>query len=243
MVPTATTVTTTSRARIAKLESEVSSLWTALHNLEVKLGCSPTETGIHAPPSSGSGNAAGLLPKPSDADSDTDTSDLSPVNPPSHLLQLFDNGLLDSHESRPAILLPHASRLHNVQRSNSLREFMPSRRDMLTITAHATPWLSLHNAIFPMANVTKSSDDMLLRYDTLQDPDADPVAIAALLLCIAITVQQSPDQTAGRAAESIKDASAFVRDVSDTVERTIISDDALSASIPGIELTLLFIRL
>ena len=114
---------------------------------------------------------------------------------------------------------------------------------MINITAHASSWLSLHNAIFPMANLTKSGDEMLFKYDKLQDPNADPVALAAFLLCIAITVQQSPDHTAGQAAESIKDAASFVKDVSDTIERTVIYDDALSASLDGIETTLLFLRL
>ena len=250
MMPTADSVTATSRGRIAHLENDVSSLWTVVHNLEAKLGYVPTVTTTRPRPPSHTESADGLHEKPSDDDSDSDSnaSELSPTNPPTHLLQLFDNGLLGSSgygsSANPS---HHASSLHKAHGISALRELMPSREDMLTITAHASSWLSLYNAIFPMINFTKTSDEMLSQYDKLQDPKADPkadpVSIAALLLSVAITVQQAPDDTTGRAAESIRDASSFVKDVSDSVERIVILDDALAGSLEGIETTLLFLRL
>ena len=115
---------------------------------------------------------------------------------------------------------------------------------MLTITTRASPWLSLYRAFFPIINLTETSDEMMLQYDKLQAPNADPVAIAILLLSIAITVQQEPDDTAGHTAgSSIGDADSFIRDVSDTVERVVISDDAMAGNLEGIETTLLFLRL
>ncbi|KAI9728850.1 MAG: hypothetical protein M1834_007237 [Cirrosporium novae-zelandiae] len=241
MMPTSNAVRVTSRARIRHLESEVSSLWATVHNLEAKLGCVHTEAATHPQPLSQTENADVLHDKPSDDDSDSNTSDLSPTNPPSHLLQLFDNGLLGSYGS--ATPSHHASSLDKAQRSSILRRLMPSREDMLIIATHASSWLSLYNALFPMINITKTSDEMLSQYDKLQDPNTDLVAIAALLLSIAITVQQAPDDTAGRAVESIRDASSFIKGVSDSVERIIISDDALVGSLEGIETILLFLRL
>lgn len=245
----------TSRARIEHLESDVSSLWTIVRNLETKLGCVPTEV---APPPQPqpqpqpqleTENTGDPQPqdKPNDADDDFDSnaSDLSPTNPPSHLLQLFDNGLLISYGQGRDSATPsrHAASLHKAQGSSALRRLMPSRENMLTITAHASSWLSLYYALFPMINFPKTSDEMLSQYDKLQDPNEDPVAVAALLLSVAITVQQAPDDTAGRAAESIKDASSFIRDVSDSVERIVISDNGLAGSLEGIETTILFLRL
>ena len=246
MMPTSDSVTTTSRVRIGHLENDVSSLWTAVHTLEAKLGYVPSETTTRLQPTSPTEDAEGLYHKPSDEDSDSDsnTSDLSPTSPPTHLLQLFDNGLLGSSGyGSSADPSHHASGLHKVHESSALRGLMPSREDMLTITAHASSWLSLYNAIFPMINFTKTSDEMLSQYDKLQDPNADPVSIAALLLSVAITVQQAPDDTTGRAADSIRDASSFVKDVSDSVERIVILDDALAGTLEGIETTLLFLRL
>ena len=247
MMPTADSVTATSRGRIGHLESDVSSLWTAVHNLEARLGYVSSETITPPQPPSHTEIADGRHDKPSDdddSDSDSNASDLTPTSPPTHLLQLFDNGLLGSSGYGSSVNPSHhASSLHKAHGISALRGLMPSREDMLTITAHASSWLSLYNAIFPMINFTKTSDEMLSQYDKLQDPKADPVSIAALLLSVAITVQQAPDDTTGRAAESIRDASSFVKDVSDSVERIVILDDALAGSLEGIETTLLFLRL
>jgi len=120
---------------------------------------------------------------------------------------------------------------------------MPSREDMIAIASHATSWLDLYYALFPMINLTRTSDEMLSQYDKLQVPDADPVALGALLLSAAITVQQTPNVTIGRVARNIRDADLFIKDVSDTVERIIVSDDALAGSLEGIETSLLFLRL
>lgn len=246
MTPTADSVTATSRGRIAHLENDVSGLWTAVHNLEAKLGYVPTKNTTPPLPPTHAESADGLHGKPSDDESDLDSndSDLSPSNPPTHLLQLFDNGLLGSSGYRSSAKPSHhASTLHKAHEIFTLRRLMPSREDMLTITAHASSWLSLYNAIFPMINFTKTSDEMLSQYDKLQDSKADPVSIAALLLSVAITVQQAPDDTTGRAATSIRDASLFVKDVSDNVERIVILDDALAGSLEGIETALLLMRL
>ena len=244
MIPTAETVAVTSRARIQHLENDVSSLWTAVHSLEAKLGCPPTEASARPQPPAQTENAGDPYDKPTDDDTDSNASDLSHMSPPSHLLQLFDNGLLGSDGYRSMTPSRHGLSQHKTQGSDELRALMPSREDMLTITTRASPWLSLYRAFFPIINLTETSDEMMLQYDKLQAPNADPVAIAILLLSIAITVQQEPDDMAGHAAgNSIRDAESFIRDVSNTVERTVISDDALAGNLEGIETTLLFLRL
>lgn len=252
MMSTSDAITLTSRARIEHLENDLSNLWTIVRNLETKLACVSTEaaTQPQPQPQSQTDNAADgpqFQDKPSngDDDSDSNVSELSPTNPPTHLLQLFDNGLLGSngHGNDSATPPRHAASMHKTQGSSVLRRLMHSRENMLTITAHASSWLSLYYALFPMINFPKTSDEMLSQYDKLQDPNADPVAVAALLLSVAITVQQAPDDTAGRAAESIGDASSFIKDVSDSVERIVISDDALAGNLEGIETTVLFLRL
>lgn len=243
MMPTSDAVRVTSRARIRQLEGEVSSLWTAVRNLEAKHGCIPIEAATAPQRSSQMEAAGGPHDKPSDDDSDSNSSDLSPANPPSHILQLFDNNLLGSDGYGSATPSHHSPGLHKAQGSSALLRLMPSREDMLTITGHASLWLSLYNALFPMNNLTKTSDEMLSQYDQLQDPNTDPVAIASLLLSVAITVQQAPDDTAGHAAESIGDAPSFIKTVSDSVERIVISDDAIAGTLEGIEVALLFLRL
>lgn len=237
MISTSKVITSTSRARIEHLESDISSLWTTVRNLEAKLGCLPTENATRPQPQSQTKDARGLQDTLDDEESD------SPMNPPAHLLQLFDNGSLGSCGLGSASPSRHAADLHKAQGSSALRRLMPSRQEMLTITAHASSWLSLYYALFPMTSLPKTSDEMLSQYDKLQDANADPVAIAALLLSVALTVQQAPDDSPCCTAGSIRDTSSFIKDVSDSVERIVISDDALSGNLEGIETTLLFLRL
>ena len=246
MMPSSDVIAGTSRARIGHLENDVGGLWSAVRNLEDKLGCVPTKAAPRPQPRWQTEDAGDPRDQSRRDDSDSDStgaSDLSPTTPPTHLLPLFDNGLLGFDGDRSASPLGHAPSLHKAHRSSALRGLMPSREDMLTIAAYASSWLSLYNALFPVINLTKTSDAMLSQYDKLQDPNADPVAIAALLLSVAITVQQAPDDTAGRAAKSISDASSFIKDVSDSVERIVISDDTLAGNLEGIRTTLLFLRL
>ena len=243
MLSTSDAIDGTSRARLGHLESDVAGLWTAVRGLEAKLGYVSTEVDPSLQSPAQTEDADGPRDEPNNEDSDSTTSDLSLTDPPSHLLQLFENGLLGSDGDGSAFPSRHGPSSHKAHRSSALRALLPSREDMLTITASASSWLYLYNAIFPKINFTKTSDEMLSQYDKLQDPNADSVAIAALLLSIAITVQQASGDTAGNAAGSIKDAASFVKNVSDSVERIVVSDDNLAGTLEGMETTLLFIRL
>lgn len=243
---TSETVRATSGARIKELESEVSSLWTAVRSLEARLACAPTGISIHPHPSSQKELQASPQenPKKDDNDSESDASGIPPTSPPSHLLQLFDNGLLDSSRYESATTLSRSvNGTHKTQKSYVLRNLMPSREDMLTITAHASSWLSLQNAFFPTVNMMKSGAEMLSQYDKLQDLNTDLISIAAHLLYVAITVQQAPDDKAANGLESIRNVSSFVKNVSDSVERIVIADDNLAGTLDGIETVMLFVRL
>ena len=230
----------TSKAHIAHLKNDVSRLWTAVHTLETKLGCVLTEATLQ--PTSQMGNIGAFHGTPSDDDLDSNASDLSPTSPQSHLLQLFDNGLLGSDGYGPEAPLRPAPSLYKAQESYALRALLPSKEDMVGISAQASPWLYMYNSLFPMTNIFSSGEEMLSQYDKLQDPNANPFAIADLLLSVAITVQQKPNETVANAA-GIKNASSFIKDVSDTVERIVISHDALAGTLEGIRTSLLFLRM
>ena len=242
MRPTADAVTGTSRARIGHLETDVNGLWTAVRNLETKLGCMPTEVSTQSR-SDQTKSEGGSSDKVNDDDSDSHISESSPTDPPAHLLQLFENGLLGSTGHRDNSPSNHVPSLHKARASSALLSLLPSREDMLIITAEVSLWPSLPSALFPMISFTKSGPEMLLQYDKLQSSTADPVAIAALLLSITLTVQQAPADTIDRVVKGIHDTSSFIKEVSDSVERTIISDDVLAGNLEGIETMLVFLRL
>ncbi|KAK5123659.1 hypothetical protein LTR85_002295 [Meristemomyces frigidus] len=91
-----------------------------------------------------------------------------------------------------------------------------------------------------MAYLSSSSDEMLLQYDKMQGGGGNTLGIAALLLSVAMTVQQALNDMA---VESISNTFVFVKQVSDAVERIVISDDVLAGTLQGLETALLFIRL
>ena len=194
MTPACDVLRMASRARIVQLERDVSELRTAIRNLEMRLGCLPTEA-ARLP----------LLPQPENVhlsllnhqqgdtnsicDSDSSTSSHeSPSKPPAHLLQLFDNGLLSSSGREVGRLSRHSYSIHKAQAVLELQRLLPLREDMLIITAHARSWLSLYNSIFPLMGAMKNSDEVLLQYAKLQNLDASHVAVSAVLLSVALTV-------------------------------------------------------
>lgn len=244
-------VARSSRARIGDLESQVTHLWANVSDLQAKVGCSPNAAGGAAQAPA----ASHLHQTPDSPDSDNDSSStffgsgLPPTSPPTHILQLFNNRVLAvdanaaANPARPSENAPPSPHRSHSSRRSALRSLMPAKEDMEIITASASSWLSLYNALCPMINPIKSSREMLTQYENLQDPDADSVALAALLLSVAITVQQAPNDTSGHASRSIKDPASFIKLVSDTVERHIITDDTLSGSLEGVKTSLLFLRL
>jgi hypothetical protein len=184
------------------------------------------------------GNIGGFHETQSDDGADSNASDLSPTSPQSHLLQPFNNGLLGSNEYGPEAPLRPAPSLYKAQESNALRALMPSKEDLIGISAQASSWLCIYNSLFPMTNIFSSGEEMLSQYDKLQDGNANPFAIADLLLSVAINVQQKPNETVANAA-GIKNVSSFIKDVCDTVERIIIPHDAIAGTLEGVKTSLL----
>lgn len=225
---TCETVGLTSRARIRDLENSVDVLWNTVRRLEAKIGDAPTE----------------VPPGPSmESFLREDSPEPSPNDPPAHLLTLFDNDLLDPHDE--ASITPPKSTLnyHNALKSSALWALMPSRQDLLLIAADASKWMTLFNSLFPNTGVSKDGSEMISAYDWLQQLNPDPVAVASVLLSIAITVKQAPQNPTLNTTSGVKGKTLFVTEVSDVVERTVISDDDMLASLEGIACGLLFVRL
>ncbi|KAK4502079.1 hypothetical protein PRZ48_007890 [Zasmidium cellare] len=239
----------TTRARLASLERNQSSIWAAVRQLQAQNGIAAS-TERPPSPSQGPSRRESLLSPvhggpDGDGDDDSDASEsLSPPTAPIHLLQLFDNGVLDSggNDSGHAGASHHPPSPQRVQDCAALRALMPARTDMITIAAYASSWLPLYASLLPMVNVDKTPEALLTRYDELQH-EADPIALATLLLYIAMAVQHAPPPASFPESEQMQHIPTFVKTVSDTVERVVISDDALGGTLEGIEAALLFLRL
>ncbi|KAG4436831.1 hypothetical protein IFR05_007680 [Cadophora sp. M221] len=245
---TAETASGTSRARLKHLEDEVSSLWNVIRQLQGRLGSGDVGSHSNLPLPSGSEarrpvESPNDKPSDEDEDFDSDGSGLTTTNTPSHLLNLFDNGLLDS-ESRGSINAsrhhPNPKHSHNIP---SFRNLMPSREVILRIVEYASPWLVAYNALFPQTNILRTGQDLLAQYDKLRSTDADLLQVASLLVAVAMTVQQFPDDFQGDSPDSIRDPAGFIKDVTDLVERVVVNDDVLAGTLDGIGTTLLYLRL
>ncbi|KAI5198079.1 hypothetical protein AUEXF2481DRAFT_33607 [Aureobasidium subglaciale EXF-2481] len=228
-----------SRARIEALEKQVNDLWAAISSgAGVGATSSPSQPRYH--PQADDTRSINSQ----DRESSPDTSEpSSPANPPSHLLRLFDNDLLDSngHDiTTPSTRLTNSS---TYKETSSLLALLPSREDMVIIAANSASWLSWYKVLFSLNLAMGTGDMMLSTYDRIKQSETHPVPIATLLLAIAITVQQAPTGNAMKMLQSIPDARAFIKTVSTAVERSVMSNDDLIADLEGIRGALLFVRL
>ncbi|KAF2158582.1 hypothetical protein M409DRAFT_30909 [Zasmidium cellare ATCC 36951] len=231
----------TTRARLANLERSQSSIWAAVRQLQAQSGIAAS---AERPPSP---SHASHVDEGPDCDEESDaTESLSPPNAPIHLLQLFDNGVLDSGGNESGhghtAASHHPPSPQRVQDCAALRALTPARTDMITIAAYASSWLPLYASLLPMVHVHNTPEALLARYDELQH-EVDPIALATLLLYIAMAVQHAPSTASFPESENMQHLPTFVKTVSDTVERMVISDDALGGTLEGIEAALLFLRL
>ena len=213
----------------------MTSLWTVVQELRTERGHPLSET---------TRSDGAQIRQPS-GDSDSESSDTSPMNPPAHLQQLFDNEFLDSHGNDTIssdIGSDKVSAAQVARARSRLQALMPPKEDVQAIFAPAAKWISLYTALFPVINMFTNAGEMLARYEALQEPDANPVSIASLLISVAITVVQKPPETACRLT-AINDTALFVRRVTAAVEEVLVSNDNLIGTVEGIETTLLYIRL
>jgi hypothetical protein len=183
-------------------------------------------------------------------DSEPDGFNLLPSNQHSHLRQLFDNGLLDAQGSRDASWqtcdysgYQSASKTYLTLARRQLQKILPPRHDVVAIAGFSFPWMSIYNALFPRIRFMATAEEMLTQYDELCSPNADPMSLANLLISLALSVRQIPEADLKPLVPGIPNVSRFIDDVTETVDRTIASNDTLAATLEGIETSLLFIRL
>lgn len=245
--PTSDTVTSTTRARLAQLERTVASLDTTVRDLQARLDDHPATTLALTQTLPAQVLSPEATPgSPHDDEDSTagfDLSEESPTATPTHLQPLFDNTLLGAGSHESAATASHASSSHHVRGIAILRNLLPLRADMVFIVERAYPWLNLYNSLFPTMTTTQESKETLALYDQVQKPDSHLIDIAELLLTVALTIQQEPEYMASRMPKSIEEPLSFVKAVCDAVERFVVNDDDLAATLEGVRVCLFFLRL
>ncbi|KAN0115497.1 putative Zn(II)2Cys6 transcription factor [Hyaloscypha variabilis] len=232
-----------SRQRISQLELQVASLSKAVHGIEFKLGHQPSD--ILKP-------RADQTPESQlasdDSDDDLSVSDALATEP-SHLRSLFQNDWLsvDVH--------PHDEQLQDrkakatghilAEAKQALQKLIPSKEYVLDIPNSAFKWLVFLDTLFPHKLAAKSQHDILESYDDMRRPDVDALSLALWLLAIAITAQQVPHENGSPSTQfrKYKRWVEFSHEVSDTVERSVLSHDRLVGTIQGLAVALHYFRL
>lgn len=184
------------------------------------------------------------------AESELDGFELSASHQPSHLRQLFDNDLLNSRNPDASPWEPHspqdappAGEMYLTIARRELQRLLPSREDVSAIAGFTFSWMSIYTAMFPRIRMQVTVEEMLAQYDELSSPNANPMSLANLLVTLALTIRQIPANDVKSLAPGLRNVSSFVDEVSETVDRTIASNDTLAATLDGIETSLLFTRL
>ncbi|CAD0088088.1 unnamed protein product, partial [Aureobasidium vineae] len=231
VIQTSDTAKLTSRARIDALEKSVSDLWSAI-------GQNPP---VVAPGQVSHSDNRPTISRLEHEQSPGTSSPSSPANPPTHLLSLFDNDLLDSNGHETTTPSNRLSTSTMSKESAALLKMLPSREDMVTIAANAESWLSWYKVLFSLNLAMGAGPMMLDNYDRVKRFETHPVPITSLLLAVTLTVQQAHDATS--MLRSIPDSTTFIKDVSNLVEKIVVSNDDLIADLEGIRSALLFIRL
>ena len=181
--------------------------------------------------------------EPDHSDTDSTGSDFSPDGGPAHLQQLFNTDSLSSRADAP---VGDTRRLHHrfAAATLNLSQALPSRSDVVAIAAYSSAWLNIYNAIFPTANGIKTGVEMVAQYDKVRrEPDSPPSTVAMLLLSVAITVQQIPQQNISRELRSFPDGAQYVLEVVAVITANIVNEDSLASTLEGLEVCLLVLRL
>ncbi|KAK4580396.1 hypothetical protein LTR86_000599 [Recurvomyces mirabilis] len=181
-----------------------------------------------------------------DDNTDSDVSETSPVNAPTHLRQLFDDGPLDYAEVQsPWKTGQHSSRIeHRKERARTLlRRLLPPREKVASIAANTGPWLNIIRDMLFTPYGMESTATIVSRWDRVQDPDVSPIELAMLLITLATTIQQMPAETVTQIFSSLEAGYDFSQEVSDVVSTAIVNDDVLAASLEGLEVCCWWLRL
>ncbi|QIW99895.1 hypothetical protein AMS68_005413 [Peltaster fructicola] len=225
----------TSRERIGKLEGMIQNLQASIQRLESRLSLEPLD---EAPYSD-------VQPAASrDEYSESEASDCSPVHAPAHLQQLFDNGLLGTPKPDPMSSPGKASSPGSFKAARrALQDLLPPKSDIAIMQKYVGIWVVMMQSVFPTSFVGESSLDMISRYEAMQSDDAHPTTLANYLCPLAITVLHVPENAVRDELKGLKDGQRYVRKVSDAIEQYIFGEDHMIASLAGLEMAIMFLRL
>lgn len=214
----------------------------AVHGIESRLGNRLAES---TSPATDQTPDSELYSDDSDDGSISDTL----ASEPSHLRSLFQNDWLSAdvhpHDEHSQERKAKATGQILVVAKQALKKLMPSRSSVTDIPESAFKWLIFLDTLFPDKLAARSRSEILDSYDDMKKEDVDAVSLALWLLAVAITAHQVPDEhrTPSTEGKDYKRWVEFSQELSETIERFILSHDRLVGTVHGLGIALHYFRL
>ena len=146
-------------------------------------------------------------------------------------LTLFDNAVIERKESQTTMSRAQYNKSKTL--IAALTQMLPSPHDLELILESSHEWWTIWRKMFPeitdrRCETMKESVSHTLRSDK-------PAEIAKIMLCIAISLHQMPDGPNWKRLQTKESRSELIDKYISTVDKLIVSDDEIAATIDGIE--------
>ncbi|KAK4503428.1 hypothetical protein PRZ48_004343 [Zasmidium cellare] len=122
-----------------------------------------------------------------------------------------------------------------------LMSAVPSRGDLLVVTASSIDWWQIHKALMPDPPIN-SRIELIERHEGVSHPSTHPAAIATWLLCLAISFLHLPTSFDYSALESLPEPTQFVPRTVKQIEE-MLANDELAGALDGIECATVFAQI
>lgn len=179
--------------------------------------------------------------------SDPEGDDASPLNPPAHLQQLFDNEFVDTQTPdglESTLSSDHVSSSTVSKARSRLQALIPSREDVHAICdISMKSWMSIYSSLFPTIHKFNTGEDIIRQYDYLTSANANPITVAGFLVSVAITLAQRPAESLPPLDSVLPNPAQWIKNVNHIVEDCVVKQDDLACTFDGVETSLLFVRL
>lgn len=159
---------------------------------------------------------------------------------PTHLKLILDDTVVAAEDVNPGNTALYQRKVA-VARTR-LQRLLPSKDDVRILVNNAGPWMTIYHMVFPPLSFAPSSEDVA-KYDGFLQDDADPVALAAYLVSLAMTALQLSYRVPDLQLPSLVSTSKFVRRVIEKTYKVIIADHDIVTSLGGVELIICYIKL
>jgi hypothetical protein len=146
-------------------------------------------------------------------------------------LTLFDNAVISRKDSAPAVSRAQYNKAKTV--IGALNQLLPSPHDLEIILESSHEWWTIWRKMFP--EITDRRCETMKQSVSHSLRSEKPAEIAKIMLCIAISIHQMPNGFEWSRLQLKETRSQLIEKYVSTVNKLIVSDDEIAATVEGIE--------